>query len=496
MKFIKNILRSSDTVLVSFLAVSALFFTCELQASGRSVYVPSTWARGNFFDAAIDRESIFSAGTAVRYEQSIDKAPLGRYLGPDNKDQFSVGPRYSYDLYTSHFLHGAALDNDLARVKLQPSLRLLGLDMHLFYCAADLNNGRTVVGPFASITFAQVENRLDVSYAQIVRPANENRNLTAFFQGLYERPVGPIDAQAALKNSKFYQGAQIDRGPSSATVGVLVDGNLHAASSYRVQILASIPLDKKNDGTLAFAPQRGMGQHIGLGAAADLTVPLSASAAVTLGVRDTYWCAQDQVRTFGIKNRMYGQYIALARNGQRNEQVFPAANVTTLGCKVTPGHALELQTQVRKSFAGGHAVSLGWQVLNRQAEQVTLTGVWAENTFAIANASYNTTAFFTAPAAAPGVPLGRWALYDMVPSQADPGFLPFLSQDSLDFSVATVPSLMEHSLSLGWECRKKFAGPEIIGGPKISLGFKIAQKDDHDIFPIIFTLGMGYSIIF
>ena len=147
-------------------------------------------------------------------------------------------------------------------------------------------------------------------------------------------------------------------------------------------IAITIPTGNDADGNYMFEPIVGNGGHFGLGgdliAGARVWGDLDQNIKLYLKMKYRYLFESSETRTFGLKDRLFGQYYMLSEVNAagavvQNTQLTPAANITTLDTDVTPGS----QFDGVLGFAynnGGFTFDLGYNLYYRECEDLHRKG--------------------------------------------------------------------------------------------------------------------------
>jgi hypothetical protein len=493
--FLSKLVHRSSSVCVAGLRV-VLFFALQSGqlAAEHTVYIPPVFVRGDFFNQWLEPEDRVGVSARCRHEQTLDPRALGRFLGPDGKADFTIGPRYKYDLYSSLLIHQGSGANDTERqsVILSPSSSLQKLDVTLW---GNVTPGQwrqqKQLTVFANFDFASVEQRLNALWQPIIdKRAALNNDYQGFFEGRYNNNAAPL-RQTNLLNAKFNNAIQRDAGLSALTFGMAFQNEFERSLLLRAQVLSSIPCGEKSDASYLFKPRRGMGRHWGVGIGIDLEIPLFEGLRATVGVSDMFWLPAYDVRTAGVKFRPFSYYLGLGKQGQQNEPVTPAANILTQDCLVHLGNATMMKFGLEGLFAQGHRVFVAWNGMYKEAEKVNFRTALPNATYAIAAGTYNTTQPF-APT------LGdNYEYFDFIdPALGDLGDAAWLQSKDLDFTVSAMPSCFEHAFEFGWESLQAIKLGQMVGGPRIVLGYRAMQGENAHILPNVFTCEIGIGLNF
>lgn len=467
-----------------------IFFKGERVAAEHTVYIPQAVTQGNFFDHWLEEPAQAGVTLRGRHERALDSSSLGRFVGPDSKDEFTIGPRYLSDLFTSHFIH-LLPGNEKQSVKIQPTHVLQKMELGLWGNITPAAwSARKHLGIFALLDAVSVEQQLGAYWRPIEnkRPALE-RDYQDFFEGRYSSNNATI-LQTNLLYQKFTTANMRDSGLSSLTVGTFFQHTLKDAWIWRVQGLCSIPCGEKHSAEYLLKPRRNMGRHYGLGAAVDLKVPVWRWLQAEIGLRDFFWIGVEEMRTVGIKSRPFSYYIALGKQRQQNEPVFPAANVLTQECMVRPGHAMSMNFALKGKFSDTHQVFARWAGTYKEAERISLVNNWPSSSYAVVSGGYNTTQSLEPVAVPP-----RYIRFDILEPALPIGDAAFLQYKDLDFSVAGMPSWFEHRVEIGWQGGVRLPGGTVMR-PSATLGARIMQGENAYFLPNIFIGEMGISLLF
>ena len=497
--FLSKLVHRSSSVCVAGLRV-VLFFALQSGqlAAEHTVYIPPVFVRGDFFNQWLEPEDRVGVSARCRHEQTLDSRTLGRFLGPDGKADFTIGPRYQYDLFTGLVMHegAAAPDSEQQSVILAPSNNVQKVDVTLWGNITPQQWQRSKqLSFFANFDFAAVEQQLNARWQPIMnKRVGLESDYQDFFEGRYNNDlVAGTEKQTNLLYEKFNNAVLRDAGISSLTLGVAFQREFEQLVLMSMQGLCSIPCGNKSDGGYLFKPRRGMGCHWGIGLGIDLAVPLSKRLRATVSVSDMFWLPAYDVRTAGIKFRPFSYYLGLGKQGQQNEPVIPAANVLTQDCLVKPGNAVIMKFGLEGVFAQGHRVFGAWHGMYKEAEKVSFRTMLSTGTYAVAAATYPTNQLFTPLV---GVP-PDYRFFDFIdPVFNDLGDAAWLQPKDLDFTVSAMPSYFENAFELGWESLRAFKAGQMEGGPHVVLGYRAMQGENASILPNIFTCEIGVGVKF
>ncbi len=210
----------------------------------------------------------------------------------------------------------------------------------------------------------------------------EATNVSNFFKGgVIEKSKGDVNAFENLYNALISPG-DLTR-TSVADLDLILGYKFLDKRNYYVamNIGLTVPTGNKSDGVNAFDAVIGNGGHLGFGFGLDARGKVWESAChkynlnVNVAMNYRYLFEDDEVRTLGLTNQNFGQYLLLIdRTKQPNtQQLTPAANVTTLNVNVTPGSQFDGMVSMNYNY-NRFAFDLGYNVFFRARERVTIAG--------------------------------------------------------------------------------------------------------------------------
>lgn len=244
----------------------------------------------------------------------------------------------------------------------------------------------------------------------------EASDLSKFIQGgNVEVAKGNVNALSPLYYALI---PACDRKRTSvADIDVILGYKFLNKSAYQasVNIGLTIPTGTQPDGTFVFDAVIGNGGHLGFGAGIDAQAQVwrsedrHQSFNLALAANYRYLFEDDEIRTLGIKNQHFGQYMLLIDRTKKpsDQQLNPAANITTLRVDVTPGSQFDgifsCNYQVRNFI-----FDVGYNLYFKSRERVKIAPAsctlsnpkqFADNTWAIATRSADMSQTTPAPSA-------------------------------------------------------------------------------------------------
>jgi hypothetical protein len=237
-----------------------------------------------------------------------------------------------------------------------------------------------------------------------------------------------------------------------------------------------IPTGNKATGEFMAEPVVGNGFHFGLMSGSTAEIQLNSESDTRWAMRTDanfrYLFENTQVRSFDTKsNGQWSRYMMVWENyaqEQANGELLteadslraytPGINVFTREMNVTPRAQFRLN-QALVLERGGFKGELGWNMLGRQAEEVSLVDAWVDNAVAFVDASNNGTSLYnvtrtifndsyqSTPTANGG--LGGTGIADASQTQYN---LMSVSADDLDLNSAASPAVYTNTpyLALGY----------------------------------------------
>jgi hypothetical protein len=399
------------------------------------------------------------------YYGSSNDGEIGKYFGVHNKSSFAMtrnatinssASDVATDLDLGYFLHD--YNNTLyglsntdattpeATISLDPEHDAYGARFDYYQNLDCLLKGLFLK---FDLPIVCVENdaKLRVSNAAVgtgatATDADLKTRLETYFKGTYAQTTAANSNQQVALNHALYTGRQSETGVADIDLAIGYKF-LNKESYYASLALAiTIPTGNDADGVHMFEPIVGNGQHFGLGGNLEGMVKVwgdcDQNIKMHLKVNYRYLFESSEHRTLGIKNtagnvRDWGHYYLLGKVTNpttANNQLTPAANVTTLNVDVTPGSQLDGIL----GFAynnGGFTFDLGYNLYVREAEDVHLKDTLATG-WSLASRAWNTATI-----------TGGTQIGELLTTSP-------LTNANLDTGVAETPSQTSHSIYGGF----------------------------------------------
>ncbi len=365
------------------------------------------------------------------YQKSSNSHELGKYFGVGNgTNQFKIGTAGTgIDLEKLNIIHDAtSTSNNLAgTLSLSPQAESYGALVQIMH---DIKLPGISMVISAALPFVHISRDIKIKQTKQV----EYRGLTPvdFFAG--KRPTDHATAaenlQGELTHAKIV-GKRTAMGLADANINIGFKVSEQEDHHVFLNLGVTIPTGKKVRGEYLFEPTYGNGGHCGLGARLDAGVTAwkdkKAKLRALAAIDYRYLFEATENRTIGIKNKPFHQYYLAARKGQKDEALFPAANVLTQPLHVKPGSQFEVMTAL--SFAcSNFIVDAGYDMFLKDQESLWVKQ-WNDGEIYLVNAGYKTNQEFT-------------TLTDADHGQGST----VINKDDLDVDAAKTPVLFSHKL--------------------------------------------------
>lgn len=332
------------------------------------------------------------------FQRSENKRDLARLFLFNNKDavklQYSTtsplaaGADHSLGYFVHDYLNPN--DNRNATLKLAPERSAYGVSVGYQHDLSRLVNGLHF-SISAPLTVIQTRMNMVVTSAD----AALQENVEKYFSG---RAVNVANnSQAQLANAVIADQRAV--GVADVELELNYDVVTRPWGSFSLGLGGTLPTGNRPDGKFMFQPICGNGHHFGLGAQAGLNVELfehkNHRLAFLSNARYRYLFESNQVRTLGIIDGTFSQYVLLGKIGTAaNTPLVPAANVTTLAVDVTPGHQADMTAGLSYTWRT-FTIDAGYNLFYRHAENVKLRNNFTDNGFMVAKTNFNTNNVFS-----------------------------------------------------------------------------------------------------
>jgi hypothetical protein len=366
------------------------------------------------------------------------------------------------------FLHRASGTNPLAGIlKFAPKQIVYGAQLDYYH-----RFDKWVDGLFASICvpFLRVTNdiNLRVEHDTAGGGANEAIVLSDLFTGKTFSRVAPdatTGRQDTLTSAKMLSSSKTDFGDVTAKVGYkFIEG-----SKCHVGINAAVvfPTGSEPDAQFKWAARTGDSKWA-LGGGADGSAVLwedeDQNLKVIGALNYKYLFSGTERRTIGLKTMKYhtGSAVSVVNDpilseyyliGRKNSiGLRPLANITTMDVKVEMGSQLDGTVALAYNNAG-FTLDVGYNLFWREAERVSLKAActttstgWREDTYAVADKDYDSSAAFVAANTLAQDATGYLKATDLDPKKAE---TPAYSIHKLFCGVGYIAKNWEYPVMVG-----------------------------------------------
>lgn len=379
-----------------------------------------------------------SAQLVYTYAENYNKAGLRNYFFPYSKQDLIFGdlsnnPNPSQlDLDYRYFVHLINVNDNEVSLRLKPTQKIHHANV-MYYRSFHYKGDSFFVS--AQLPFVQVTNRLHPCFN--AKNFNNNQEQTEDRAELMKFFAGDLNVTTATRLQEPLRKNKISdcRSESGGLSDVKLLGGWHffdtADTRATLSVALIVPTGNKPKNRVLFEAIRGNNGHWGFESALDVTHSLwerdEYKLETALYSQLTYLFPNEQTRTLGIRHLPWGQYALLGKNGMQNQALCPAANVLSCNVDVNPG--IQADSMCMGTLVTPHVnAMLGYSLLVRSEEKVSLNTPFPKNTYGVANFAYDTTTVFDLA----DVKDGRW-----------------LRQQDLDLAAAQTPSQVMHSVHVG-----------------------------------------------
>lgn len=357
-----------------------------------------------------DSESPFLDGTlqiSGFYEQRLGSADAGRFLGTQATNTeynfvhintaVTVAARDA-DATNNHFVHNTpGVDNDLnVKFTAKPSRQVYGT---LFSYEQYIP---LFGGWYVGAKMALADYRTDLNLKQVGRTAAQPGDLPNFFSGHYYS-----DTSARAQTNLNYNRFDIHEHQRGGVSQIDVWGRRQFFGAHRFKLNGSVhitvPILSPAGAQNLYAPTMGSNGHWVAGAQlhSNIEVWRRDDHCITVDLRGytSYSLPEKEERVLAVNSALtvapFGHYALLTHaSATANTALVPAANLLRKNISITPGIAYEL-TGSATWHGEKWRITVGHTYHGSGAESAG-SFRWNDDTYAIANASYDTSAAFNA----------------------------------------------------------------------------------------------------
>ncbi len=403
---------------------------------------------------------------------------------------------------------GYTLPSTDTKLQLCPEHKAIGVTFNYHQDLKHLLKGLYVE---IAIPVVRVENTIGVSTSGTT--GTDAADLLKFLEGARAEFAINADNGRAFVNLDH---AKFDLNPVVATGVADVDlmlgytllekAKYHAALNFGI----TIPTGDEPDGEWVFDAVVGNNKHIGLGFGLEADAKLwesdcgDHSLQLNLAMNYRYLLNNDQFRTLGLKNLVglngtaisnnFSQYYLLIdRTEQPNEQQLkPAANITTLNLNVVPGNQVDAILALNYNWKG-FAFDFGYNLFFREKENVTMGTVCGKTTqftdgqWAVATRSVDMTDTVDSLTPSASTPMTVDSVGVFYGNHL---MLCNVDTENLDLDSAATPRLLSHKLYVGagyWT--KTWEVPILVG---VGGHYEFADCDIISNWGFNARLGVGF----
>jgi len=394
------------------------------------------------------------------YQASSDKHDTGAYFGIGKGNSFSVAqyttvPANKGDIVGGNLIHDVdANGNDISdlagKVTFNPKQEIWGVRLDYFQ---DVQHPCKKLFFRASMPVVYVENdmNLKIENQTKVTVGGKEFGLADFFAGKVNvtQDMDAENMQTGLTKAKI-DGERTKFGIGDIELGLGYKIHQTKKDHVFLSLGLTIPVADAPTGDYLFEPVCGNNKHIGLGFRLDSSVNLwegqHGAIRALFDVDYHYLFDATEHRTLSPKHTSdmgyLGYYYLAAKNGQKDNPLFPAANVLTQPLRIKPGSQLDAMFAL--SFkSSGFVIDLGYDLYYRDEEGVWLKE-WTDNVYGISQTDYFTS-------------------LDFGPENAVGDSL--LIKESIDIDACKTPSQITNKIFAGFGYQFNFAKkvPGLVG---------------------------------
>ncbi|MBN2779153.1 MAG: hypothetical protein JXR36_16085 [Bacteroidales bacterium] len=369
---------------------------------------------------------------------SVKGEDVGKYFGVNGTNQIAIKHAASaaaviadnsIDIWDRFLIHDHTPAGDITTIdaifNLNPKQEVYALRLDFFGL---LNNPipRTFFKLSAPITY--IETDLHTKYNTNIPDVGDDY-ISQFFNGSTVNATDATNLQDQLEYGKIDGNRKTVFGVADidAHFGYrLVDGK-----TKRIYLsgLVTIPTGNRPKAIHLFEPIYGNGNHLALGWELDGSMRLwkkkrhTGSLDFTLRHKYTFEGSEKRIIPLNLPSYPFAHYYLAGKVGQvAGTALFPAANVLAQNITVRPGNSVEGMLNLKFKTAR-FMIDTGYNIYYKEKENMHLRTAWSDDVYAIANASYNTTAIFNVAAE-----------------------LVRINNDILDLNGALTPSQLSHKV--------------------------------------------------
>jgi hypothetical protein len=364
------------------------------------------------------------------YWESCGSRKIGEYFGVNNTNDIVLANRgNNTDIYHDYLIHqGGDLANQEAHVVLRPKSYYSGCT---FSCLYDFSHHIKNLYFKLNIPYVKVENDICLGFSSSgYGVAEDDFMIKKYLMGNFEQTTVDAYMQEALNKAKITD-KKIKTG--IPFIDFIVGYEFWVEDDYSavLSLALSAPTISKPNGEYLFEPILTDNDHWGLSVAYESYFTFISKEKSSLNLffdlRYKYLFENSQTRILSLKGLNWGQYYLLGKSGAQNTGLIPAANLLTRQVDVSP------RSQVDANFklvwnVSDFSLGCGYTFLFRQAEHVSLKDEFLQDTYAVADPTFDTTEQF-------GQNTEDIDFYDSIY---------WINNKRIDTQVAETPDLVSH----------------------------------------------------
>ena len=356
----------------------------------------------NNFKNKIEKNLNFNFQTAAFAKGSLNGQDLGQYFGVNGKNTINIGHANNLgilladtdkDVWNKFIIHkynGVGSDKIQANLELNPKQEVYGIILDLFGYLND-----PIKKTYFQITspLVYVSNDLHLKYTDTTTYYSDIEN---FFNGEIVNESDTHNLQDKLQYAKIVGKNKTEFGV--ADVDVKFGYRLIENKSRHVYLsaLCTIPTGNKPNGEYLFEPIYGNSNHFAIGWNADAAIRFWKSknhqgwGYAALDHKYLFDGTERRTVSLNTKSYPFGHYYLAGKIGAAaGTALFPLANILTQYVRVRPGNMLQALLGFKfksKKFA----LDAGYNLFFKEKENVSLKTAWVDNTYGIAQATFDT----------------------------------------------------------------------------------------------------------
>ena len=358
------------------------------------VYLPVQEKFSEFIIKEFKELDIYSKlSLSLFYFQSTKGSKIGRYFGTNEKNNVVISDRNSsMDVYHDYLVHrGGTPGGRIANVSFNPKTTYFGAVVSFLYDFSKiLKNFYFKI----NVPINTVKNNIAMGFSsQGYDNDEDSQMIKKYLEGTYNDLTNQANLQDYLTHAKIC-GSKSKSGISDLNfiLGYRILDKKNEDSVFKLGLI--VPLGNKAKGEYLFEPILGNGNHwavnIGFDGYFRILDHENSDLNFVFDLDYKYLFENTQKRTLSIKGANWGQYYLLGKKSSAtNVPLTPAANVLTRDVLVSPGSLINCDIKLLLNYKK-FCFDLGYGFLFREAESVKLKDSFPQDTYAVAEATFDT----------------------------------------------------------------------------------------------------------